>query len=715
MSLMLRGLLVMATVGALTFPTTVPQSQKTANGSRKRIVQPVNPSAPKVGNFTPDQVEYYMTDDGVAYIRPGLKVKINSITIGADGKPVVDFNLTDNMDQPLDRLGKVTPGPISLSFILAWWNPDTRYYTAYTTNTVTTPASSPHPGVTATQASTDSGGTFKDLEVGHGTYTFKTVLPAGFDATKTHTLGVQATRNLTDIIGKSYYANVEKDFRPDGAAVTATWDKIREATACNNCHDPLAAHGGSRRDVKLCVLCHQPQTIDPDTGHSVAFREMIHKIHFGPNLPSVKAGTPYQIIGYRQAVHDYSDVTFPQDIRNCDNCHEGTVASNKPTQSEVYFTEPGMQACGSCHDDINWATGANHPGGPQTDDSACSSCHQPDSGSEWDASVKAAHTVPLKSKQLEGLHVAIVSVTDMTAGSKPTVVFKATNDDGSAVDMTKLASFSPKLGGNTTSYYKYFSESAVGKGTFDPATGTTTYTYTNAIPADAKGTWTISGDFYRNVNLKRNDGKADISVREAAFNPIKYVNIEGGEATPRRTSVAMSQCNQCHDDLRMHGDQRMNIEECVICHNPLEGDQSQRPADKMPQESISFQRMVHRIHTGEDLTQDYTIYGYHGSVNNFNEVTFPGDRRNCLKCHVSTAAYAPPVAKGASPVTTLRDYFSPQGPATAACLGCHDNQDAAAHAFLNTANFPGSTNPSEACGACHSLGKDWGVDKVHAR
>jgi len=96
-------------------------------------------------------------------------------------------------------------------------------------------------------------------------------------------------------------------------------------------------------------------------------------------------------------------------------------------------------------------------------------------------------------------------------------------------------------------------------------------------------------------------------------------------------------------------------------------------------------------------------------------VRFPGDTRNCAKCHVSTAAYVPPLNTGIASVNTPRDYFSPQGPATAACLGCHDNRDAAAHAYLNSATFPGSTTPSEACATCHGSGKDWAVDRVHAR
>jgi OmcA/MtrC family decaheme c-type cytochrome len=129
---------------------------------------------------------------------------------------------------------------------------------------------------------------------------------------------------------------------------------------------------------------------------------------------------------------------------------------------------------------------------------------------------------------------------------------------------------------------------------------------------------------------------------------------------------------------------------------------------------VSFQRLIHRIHTGTNLTQDFTIIGFGGSTNNFNDVRFPGDTRDCAKCHTGTT-FTLPLATGIASVTTLRDYFTPQGPATAACLGCHDNSDAAAHAFLNTTTFPGAKTPNEACATCHGTGKDWAVEKVHAR
>lgn len=687
-----------------------------AQAGRRKAAAPSAPTAPAAKSFGVNALEYYMSDDGIAYIRPGLKAKINSVTIGSDRKLTVNVTFTDDSDQPVDRLGKVTPGAISASFIIAWWDPTARVYTSYITRTATGAANSPNPGLVAKQATTDSGGVWTDLSVGQATYKFGNALPDGFDQTKTHTLGLHAFRNLTTEIGKNYYANLEYDFRPDGQKVSDTWAKINDTTSCLNCHDKetFGFHGSSaRRDVKLCVLCHQPQTLDPDTNGTVDFKVMIHKIH----APATQS-KPYVIWGNASSIHDYSEVTYPQDVRNCENCHEGTVSASKPAQSDAWYTKPGRAACGSCHDDIDWATGKNHPAGAQKDDSACASCHKPD-GDEFGASIKGAHMLPLNSSQLKGIKATIVSVSDVAVGKKPIVVFKLTNNDNTAIDGGKLATFSPIQAGNSGNYSWYKRDNAIGKSVFDATAGTTTYTFADAIPAGSTGTWTFSADIRRNATLKRADGKADVAVQESTVNPIKYTSLSATTpAAPRRTVVTMAQCNACHDNLSLHGGQRNNIEECVICHNPTESDVARRPAAAGQPESVSFQRMIHRIHTGKELTQEFSIFGFGGTAIGFNEVTYPGDRRNCIKCHVGSATggtHTLPVATSAGPVTTLRDYFSTQGPGTASCLGCHDNKDAAAHAYLNTTTFPGSSQPAEACATCHGLGKEWDANKVHAR
>ena len=662
--------------------------------------------------YAPQQKEYWLSADEFGYIRPGLNITVNSITIGADNKAVVDLSYTDSLGQPLDRHGAITAGPISTSFILSWWDPASRNYTAYTTRKQTSPIT----GVTAIQAGADSGGTFTDIDLGHATYKFGTALPAGYDPSATTTLGIYATRDMTGIQDKSYYANVEDDFLPGGGTPTATWDMIDTQT-CNRCHNPLSAHGGSRFEVKLCVLCHSPQTTDPDTGNTVDFKVMVHKIHMGENLPSVQAGTPYQIIGFQQSVNDFSTVAFPQDIRNCTTCHGAASAdATPPSQGPNWYTYPGRAACQSCHDDVNFATGQNHPGGAQADDSLCATCHVPQGGSEWDASIMGAHTVPYKSTQLKGINATIVSVTNTAPGQNPTMKFRLAQNDGTPIDPATFGTnIAVLMGGATTDYGINPFREAPTTATFDGTTAT--YTFTAAIPANATGTWAFSLEARRTITL--NPAPSDTpTVNESTFNPVFYAAVTDAQATPRRQVVEVANCNTCHDALMLHGNFRRNTEMCVMCHNPNADDSSQRTADLLPAESIDFKRMIHKIHRGENLTQDFTIYGFHGSVNNFNEVRFPGDLRDCQTCHttmngVGTEQVSETPPPGLLPTTTARDWYSPMQHFATACLACHDTQAAAAHAFTMTANFPNG-NAAEACATCHGTDGAFSVDQVHA-
>ena len=151
--------------------------------------------------------------------------------------------------------------------------------------------------------------------------------------------------------------------------------------------------------------------------------------------------------------------------------------------------------------------------------------------------------------------------------------------------------------------------------------------------------------------------------------------------------------------------------ECLLCHNPNSDDSSRRTAaaDKVP-ESIQMARMIHRIHSGEELTQPYTIYGYGGTPLRLHGSPLPGRPPQLRRVpHRPTATADLPMPTGTLNVVTQRDYFTPQGPGTAACLGCHDSRDAAAHAYLNTAIF------GEACGACHGANSEWSVAVTHAR
>jgi len=240
------------------------------------------------------------------------------VVIPSDLQTEVTFKITDPAGLPLDREGVLTPGPVSTSFIFSFIPAGEEAYVAYTTRVQTSPE-----GESAVQATSDSGGTYTELESGVYTYKFGTVLPEDYDANVTHTLGVYARRDLREWDLDRYVTNELEHFIPSGSG-TAMPREMVTTTTCNGCHDPLAIHGGARTEVGLCILCHNPtQSIDPDTGDSVDMPYMVHKIHAGANLAN-----GYVIVGYRQSVHDYSEIEFTTDLNDCETCHTGGIPTD---------------------------------------------------------------------------------------------------------------------------------------------------------------------------------------------------------------------------------------------------------------------------------------------------------------------------------------------------------------------------------------------------
>jgi OmcA/MtrC family decaheme c-type cytochrome len=532
------------------------------------------------------------------------------------------------------------------------------------------------------------------------TYTFGRALPANYDQTVTHTVALYGRRDLTEFDLGRQVSNVEYNWVPAGSQFTVIRDVVRTET-CNKCHDPLEAHGGQRQNVALCVTCHTPQTTDPDTGNTVDFKVMVHKIHAGPELPSVQAGIPYQIVGNNQNVFDFSHTTFPQELNYCQACHNGTAS-----QDINWMTQPTRATCGSCHDDVNFATGQNHPAGAQADDSQCSRCHIAEGELEFDASVKGAHTVPRFSRDLPGVKFEILEVKNTQPGQNPTVTLKITDNSGFPIETSQMNSLSLVMAGPNTDYAAYWSESVR---TTPSSGGVVTYTFTRGIPADAQGSFTIGVEGYRNITLQPGTDTEMSNIRDVGFNQVVAVAVTDPTPKPRRMLMTQEACNSCHGSLALHGTFRQNVQYCPLCHNANQTDQARRPADQLPVESVHLKTMIHKIHTGEELEPlDYTVYGFGNNPINFNEVLFPGDRRNCEKCHVPDTQQMP-LPQGVLPSVAPRDYINPMPPITAACLSCHTSVEAASHALVNTSTL------GESCRVCHGPSSEFSVDRSHAR
>ena len=674
----------------------------------------------------------------VQYVNPGLFFSIVSAKIASDGTISVDYKIFDTgaTGLPLDIAGVITPGAVSPRYVAAYIPKGQEQYSSYITTTATAVSG----GATATQAAGDSGGTTTTVATGEYIYTFKNKAPAGFDPTLTNRIAVYGSRSLTAYDLGTYYATATYDFVPAGGT-PAPRDVVRDAD-CNACHSLLSFHGGSRIGVALCIMCHQPQTSDPNTGNSLDFKVYIHKIHMGASLPSVSIGKkPYQIYGFN-GYTDWSTVVFPHnpgDPRNCaGSCHN---PKNGAAQTNAWLTKPSRAACGSCHDDVNFATGeiiyagdTTPPHLPEIDDTQCAGCHIPQGELPFDASIIGAHTVADEAPGIAGLNFTLTKVTNGTPGKAPAVTFTVLDNNGNGIPMstfTSGGSLSLTMAGPTTDYGDtsfgsgvttpgYVMES-VAAGSTCASNGTCTYTFTHTIPATAKGTYAIGIEGRLSTTLLPGTTQA-MTTSYGGTNQVIYFSVDGSPVTPRRTVVAMANCNNCHGYLEVHGDLRNNVTYCPVCHNPSNTDASTRatatnPADKAaPAQGINFALMIHSIHTGSKLAAaglSFVIVGFGGSHNDFSNVLYPamlngtvGDTANCAMCHINGSEAVLPVGK--NNVIDPAGLLSPVAATTSACTACHFDVPSMAHAVLNT-----STQFGESCTVCHAAGAAFDVTVEH--
>jgi len=675
-----------------------------------------------------------------------LNIEILEAFIGDDNRTVATIRLTDENGAPITRDG------VTINFVIARIV-ESGEYIDYITRI--------QEG--AVQASAESGGDYDELSAGLYSYTFATVLPEGYDRSRTHTVALYATKPIGS---QTFVSNAAFDFVPDGGTVRTVRD-IVATESCNSCHDPLALHGGARRDVALCITCHTSKIIDPETGETVdqidpqsgnniGFNIMVHKIHMGEMLPSVEAGDPYYIAGFNDSIHDYSTVVFPQDNRNCTKCHDESAA----TRANDYKLKPTRASCGSCHDDVDFAAAINHPT-VQLNDNNCSGCHIPQSGTEFDISVTGSHIVPLKASSLPGLNFALLSVrsaetgdTRVGPGEHAEVTFSLKTNAGEVIDIGEMSSIALVIAGPTTDYNI---QDYSGTGVEIPGVnnvlrevpsdaegpdsgGNYTYTFQGIIPDNATGTYAIGieGRIPRMVG-----GENRIlfeEVEEAGRNQVYYFAVTDPVPVPRRIVVDNSTedeyCSACHGvfskDFSVHGNLRNDTEYCVLCHNPSNDDILVRPVEEggtAVTASIDFREMIHKIHTGDNLSvKPYIIYGRGGSVHDFSEVLNPGNTSDCGACHLPNTNILDPGNGILGPgilATVNREFtkidgenvvletFSTQ-PVITVCASCHDDVGVTADgAALTGENHLGGPQPEAACVNCHAAGDPLGAAEAH--
>lgn len=455
-----RGLLALATGAAVVVLASCGGGG--GGGDTTPVTPPVTADAPvKVpAGRLPIIVTRNTPADTFAALAP--RVTIGRVTLDG-GKPKVDFAIADVDDNPIIGIGSTAKSATAtvasypnLAFAIAKLVPGTNgspsRWVSYLVTTVPTTTAA----AAATRPTTDATGTLVDHGNGTYTYTFyrdilaiKSQVDAmtfsgnnrkedlgdlTYDANAVHRVTLQLSGNapgtgtntanavqVTPGVPLRNPVDAIYDFVPATGNAVALGRDIVANSKCNECHRTLGGipgdtpgssaagfHGGSRNEVRYCVVCHTDQrkyglaeaTINTATntftsttsrvdGRAVGnMPNNIHKIHMGRLLAKKN---------YNYGGVQYNEVLFPQDIRNCTKCHDGSDTSTaKTAQGNNWKNVPSRLACGACHDGIDYATGkgvtlqdaakgrtvstGGHAGTnlAQPDDSQCATCHKPE-------------------------------------------------------------------------------------------------------------------------------------------------------------------------------------------------------------------------------------------------------------------------------------------------------------------------------------------------
>jgi OmcA/MtrC family decaheme c-type cytochrome len=579
----------------------------------------------------------------------------------------------------------------------------------------------------AIQATSERGGDLADHGDGTYTYTFSVDVEnitdpvfVEFEPLLTHRIGMQ--------FSGGYPINPIYDWVPaTGATSGIETYEIATTETCNSCHNPLAIHGGGRIEMQLCVMCHNPGTLEPNSNESMDMKVMTHRIHMGADLPSVQDGNPYIVWGYRDSAHDYSNLIYPQDINNCAKCHTGSgsaaasiIAESLTSEGDNWHQVPTMEACGSCHDNVAFAT---HAGG-QTNNEGCQSCHSETgiAGSVIDNHRNHA------LDDMASIAIEILSVENGGQGQQPIVRFSVSNPLA-ANEPYNLSTDPIWTGGRLQLAIAWNTDEFTNTGASPDSKPF--YSRTDALAnsvANADGTYTLvsettipdgsiapfraaTGSGMAIFEGRANGTEGRIPLATQPF----FFQISDSTAQSRRLVVTAEKCNACHGVMKFHGDLRTNTEAgCQGCHTP-------RIATDAG-ESIEMKRMIHGIHAAAVRENPLVI---RGGPFDTDVVHFPGELSDCTTCHDGDS-FTLPLPDTVLGITTDMgtDLADPADdtmitPQAATCTGCHDDNLASAHMEQNGADFSAteasidSGASTETCEVCHGSGRTADLKIMH--
>jgi OmcA/MtrC family decaheme c-type cytochrome len=508
---------------------------------------------------------------------------------------------------------------------------------------------------------------------GYYTYTFTTNITdptktdgVTFDPNATHRIAIQLSYN--NRAGEQVLVNPYIDVRFDSAGnsvIVTNPSQTRvmaDINSCNGCHDKLALHGGGRVDVQYCVMCHNPRTVDANSGNVLTMSTMTHKIHAGRllkrELDAGRGGEQYVIWGFGASKHDYSEVGFPQDLRNCSVCHSAT--NPKTPQGDLWKTNISKEACLTCHASgppskfyTTHAQLANVSDPRTLANSTCLTCHREGTGLEpgrvhfnqnEEHSAKYKVVIDSATYDATGRKVTVkYSVVDPTNNNaKYNLVTPDCTGSGATLTCSNQTRFGnlrfylayPNMVGQSPLVTEFSSYNNGGssanafmyKGTND---GANNYTVDIPLPADganaqAFGTARVVGiGQIKEAKLKVDwptDPRPEDTPRTLINVVVQHANKDvllSGELQPRRQVVSNEKCNVCHGALgttsgsntladAFHSGARNTVESCNLCHDENRFSSTVMTNGMALSENYSFKRMIHGIHGNSKRSFPFT-------------------------------------------------------------------------------------------------------------
>lgn len=372
---------------------------------------------------------------------------------------------------------------------------------------------------------------------------------------------------------------------------------------------------------------------------------------------------------------------------------------------------------------------------------------------------------------LPGVALSIVRVEggtgpggNLRAGDRPKVTFVVreganSSTPGAQIPSSQWALQELLFSGPATNYQLIRQYSNLANNSVRNADGSWTFTFPDAIPATVPnqinqantipydsgslaGQDLPSGTYTFGISVRR-----DVTIEGTVFRDASSTTRDvlfGTATTVQKVQlVTDANCSNCHTTLRAHGENRYGVAMCVLCHTNGAEDLNNpnAVAGETPGLSISFQTMIHKIHSGTHLpsvngktvdTNGNPVYGTgtpyvivrsRGEFD-FSHVAFPqwphlsqgmprdlgynalsttnrtkenailSGPTNCAACH------GDPDGNGPIGAPAQGDAIFTNAIKTRACIACHDDWDPSKPYTSNGMTMPAGLSDAT-CTECH--------------